>query len=74
MRRVPVGRQRGEMRNNARGRKRIYLTMMGICLLLYVVSWTVIVRFSVTASIVVSIAAMAIPPFAVIVANRGDDT
>jgi Protein of unknown function (DUF3099) len=62
------------MRNNAKSRKRIYLAMMAICLLLYVVSWTVIVRFSTTASIVVSIAAMAIPPVAVIIANRGDDT
>lgn len=61
------------MRKNRRSRVRIYLTMMGICLLLYVLSWTVFVRLSVTTAVVVSIAAMAIPPFAVIIANRGDD-
>lgn len=62
------------MKKDRRSRRRIYLTMMGICLLLYVLSWTVLARLSVTAAVVVSIAAMGIPPFAVIVANRGDDT
>ena len=55
-------------------RRRVYLAMMGTCLLLYLVSWTVLVRLSKTWAIVVSIMAMAIPPFAVIIANRGDDT
>lgn len=56
-----------------RSRRRIYLTMMAVCMTLFLLSWTVIVRFSGTAAAIVSIIALAIPPFAVIVANRGDD-
>jgi hypothetical protein len=55
-----------------RGRRRIYLIMMGTCMSLFLLAWTVIVRFSSTAAAVVSVIALAIPPFAVIVANRGD--
>lgn len=53
-------------------RRRIYLTMMGTCILMFLLSWTVVVRFSPTAAAVLSAAALAIPPFAVIVANRSD--
>lgn len=55
-----------------RRRRRIYLVMMGTCLALFMLSWTVIVRVSGPAATVVSIVALAIPPFAVIIANRGD--
>ncbi|MFL6056283.1 MAG: DUF3099 domain-containing protein [Actinoallomurus sp.] len=55
-----------------RSRRRTYLIMMGVCAVLFLLSWTVIVRFSGIAATVVSIIALAIPPFAVIVANRGD--
>lgn len=53
-------------------RRRTYLIMMGACAVLFLLSWTVIVRFSGTAAAIVSIVALAIPPFAVIVANRSD--
>lgn len=56
-----------------RRRKRIYLTMMGACALLYMLSWTVVVWFSTTWAIVVSLVASVLPPVAVIVANSGDD-
>jgi Protein of unknown function (DUF3099) len=56
-----------------KSRRRTYLVMMGVCLLLYLLSWTVLARFSATAAIVVSISAMAIPPFAAIIANRDGD-
>lgn len=55
-----------------RRRRRIYLALMGICVLLFLLSWTVIVRFSETAAAAVSVVALVIPPFAVIVANRHD--
>ncbi|GAA4587216.1 hypothetical protein GCM10023194_35490 [Planotetraspora phitsanulokensis] len=54
-----------------RNRRRIYFILMGTCLALFVLSGTVIARFSVPAAIAVSIVALAIPPFAVIIANRG---
>jgi ABC-type transport system involved in cytochrome bd biosynthesis fused ATPase/permease subunit len=53
-------------------RRRIYLTMMGLCILMFMLSWTVIVNVSPTAAAVTSVVALAIPPFAVIVANRSD--
>lgn len=53
-------------------RKRLYFVMMGICLLLVVLAWTLIYRFSTTAAVVMSLVALVIPPFAVIVANAGE--
>jgi len=52
-------------------RKRAYLVMMGTCVLLIVLAWTLIWRFSVTAAVVMSAVALAVPPFAAIVANAG---
>jgi Protein of unknown function (DUF3099) len=54
-----------------RTRKRAYFIMMGVCLFLVVLSWTLIYRFSTIAAVVMSTAALAIPPFAAIVANAG---
>lgn len=56
-----------------RRRKRIYLTMMGICALLFMLSWTVVVWFSMTWAIVISLVASVLPPVAVIIANSGED-
>ncbi|GII59801.1 hypothetical protein Pth03_81900 [Planotetraspora thailandica] len=53
-----------------KGRRRIYFALMGTCLLLFLLSGTVIARFSGPAAVAVAIVALAIPPFAVIVANR----
>jgi ABC-type transport system involved in cytochrome bd biosynthesis fused ATPase/permease subunit len=55
-----------------KSRRRTYLMMMSVCIVLFLLSWTVIVRLSVAAAAVTSVVALAIPPFAVIVANRGD--
>jgi hypothetical protein len=55
-----------------RNRRRTYFILMGTCLALFVLAGTVIARFSVPAAIVVFIVALAIPPFAVIIANRGN--
>jgi hypothetical protein len=52
-------------------RKRIYFTMMSVCLVLVVLAWTLIWRYSRTAAVAMSAAAMFIPPFAVIIANAG---
>ncbi|MEV5705247.1 DUF3099 domain-containing protein [Actinoallomurus sp. NPDC052274] len=56
-----------------RSRRRAYLVMMSVCMVLFLLSWTVVVRFSATAAAALTIVAFAIPPVAVIVANRGDD-
>jgi Protein of unknown function (DUF3099) len=52
-------------------RKRAYFVMMGACLLLIVLAWTLIWRFSVTAAVVMSAVALVVPPVAAIVANSG---
>jgi DUF3099 family protein len=52
-------------------RKRVYLIMMGTCVLLIILAWTLIWRFSVTAAVVMSAVALVVPPFAAIVANAG---
>ena len=52
-------------------RKRVYLVMMGVCVLLIVLAWTLIWRYSVTAAVVMSAVALVVPPLAAIVANAG---
>ena len=52
-------------------RKRAYFIMMGVCLVLIVLSWTLIWRFSILAAVIMSVVALFIPPLAVIVANAG---
>ena len=49
--------------------KRLYLMLMAVCIGLFVLSWAVIGRYSTLAAVIVSAVALAIPPFAVIVAN-----
>ena len=53
----------------ARGDKRRYFVLMTICIGLFVSSWAVVDRYSVTAAIILSAVALVIPPFAAIVAN-----
>ena len=53
----------------SRGDKRLYFVLMTICISLFVLSWAVLDRYSTTAAIVVSVVALVIPPFAVIIAN-----
>jgi hypothetical protein len=66
---VPPRRAEGGL--GLRTRKRAYLVMMGVCVLLIVLAWTLIWRYSITAAVVMSVAALVIPPFAAIVANAG---
>lgn len=54
-------------------RKRGYFLLMGVCLTLFVLSWTVVRLYSVVAAVVISVVAMVIPPIAVMVANAGDE-
>ena len=49
--------------------KRVYLVLMAVCIGLFVLSWAVLDRYSATAAVVVSVVALAIPPFAAIIAN-----
>ena len=53
----------------SRGDKRLYFVLMAICIGLFVISWAVLERYSVTAAVIVSVVALAIPPFAAIIAN-----
>jgi len=62
---------RRERRSGLARRKRVYLVMMGTCVLLIILAWTLIWRFSVTAAVVMSAVALVVPPFAAIVANAG---
>jgi Protein of unknown function (DUF3099) len=50
--------------------KRRYFTLMGICVVLFVLSWAVVDRYSVVAAVIMSAVALVIPPTAAIVANR----
>ena len=52
-----------------RNDKRRYFVLMTVCVGLFVVSWAVVARYSVLASVIISLVALAIPPFAAIVAN-----
>ena len=52
-------------------RERAYLILMGTCLLLIVLAWTVIWRYSTVAAVAMSAVALVIPPVAVIIGNAG---
>lgn len=55
-------------------REQVYLAMMGTCLVLVILAWTVVRLFSPGLAIAMSVVAAFIPPFAVMVANaRGRD-
>jgi len=47
---------------------------MSVCLGLLVLSWLVVDRYSVTAAAIMSAVALAIPPFAAIIANAASAT
>ncbi len=53
----------------SRGDKRRYFALMSVCIGLFVLSWAVVDRYSVLAAIIMSAVALAIPPFAAIIAN-----
>jgi hypothetical protein len=53
----------------SRGDKRRYFALMTVCIGLFVISWAVVARYSVLASVIISLVALAIPPFAAIMAN-----
>jgi len=52
-------------------RKRAYFILMGICLVLIVLAWMVIYRYSIIAAVIMSVVALVIPPFAAIIGNAG---
>lgn len=52
-------------------RKRAYFALMGGVLVLIVLAWTLIWRYSVTAAVIMSAVALCVPPFAAIIANSG---
>jgi len=54
--------------------KRLYLVLMAVCIGLFVLSWAVLDRYSVTAAVIVSAVALVIPPVAVIIANAASAT
>lgn len=54
-------------------RNRLYFALMALCVGLFVLSWAVVRVYSVTAAVVMSVVALAIPPIAVIIANAGDE-
>ena len=53
----------------SRGDKRLYFVLMTVCIGPFVLFWAVLDRYSATAAVVVSVVALAIPPFAAIIAN-----
>jgi hypothetical protein len=54
-----------------RTRARAYGIMMGVCLVLLVLAWTLIWRYSTIAAVAMSAVALVIPPVAAIIANAG---
>jgi Protein of unknown function (DUF3099) len=54
-------------------RNRVYFALMALCLGLFISAWAVVRLYSVTAAVVMTVVAVAIPPIAVIIANAGDE-
>lgn len=53
-------------------RQHVYFILMGTCLVLIVLAWTLVWHYSVVAAVAMSAAALIIPPVAVIIANASD--
>lgn len=58
----------------SRGDRRLYFALMATSIGLFVISWALVDRYSTIAAIIISAVALAIPPFAVIVANVASAT
>jgi hypothetical protein len=54
--------------------KTVYFIMMGTCLLLCAIAWTVVYRYSTPGAIAMSAVALVIPPVAAIIANSASAT
>jgi hypothetical protein len=54
-------------------RKQGYFALMGLCLTLFILAWTVVRTVSTTWAVIMSVIAVLIPPIAAIVANAGDE-
>ena len=63
----PPPREPGPL--GVRTRKRAYFILMGVCLVLIVLAWMVVYRYSIIAAVIMSVVALVIPPFAAIVGN-----
>lgn len=55
-------------------RNRAYFLLMGGCIAVVILAWTVVRLFSVTAAIVLSVVVGIVPPVAAMVANAGDES
>lgn len=58
---------------SVRHRRRVYFAIMGPCLTLIIVAWTIVQFFSTTAAVIMSVVAMVMPPAAAIMANAGHE-
>jgi len=50
-------------------RNKLYFILMALCLGLFILAWAVVRLYSVTASVIMTVVALAIPPIAVIIAG-----
>ncbi|MFE0629762.1 DUF3099 domain-containing protein [Streptomyces sp. NPDC058864] len=55
---------------STRRRRRWYYAMMGSCVLLFVLAWSLVRLWSVPVAVGMCVVAMVIPPIAAVVANR----
>jgi hypothetical protein len=53
-------------------RRRAYFLLIGTCIGLITLAWSVVRLLSVTAAVVMSVIAMVIPPIAAFLGNTGD--
>ncbi|MEU9116533.1 DUF3099 domain-containing protein [Streptomyces sp. NPDC048483] len=53
-------------------RHRRYFLLMGVCLVLFLLAWSVVRLWSVPAAVAMCLVAMVIPPVAAIIGNRRD--
>jgi hypothetical protein len=51
-------------------RHRRYFVLMGVCIVLFVLAWSVVRLWSVPAAVAMCVVAMVIPPVAAIIGNR----
>lgn len=71
--RVTASGVRWPQSERLRRRQRWYFTLMGVCLLLIVLAWSLVRLWSITAAVAMSVVAAVLPPIAVLIANWGED-
>jgi len=70
---IKISDVRRSQRDRLRRRRRWYVALMGVCVVLILLAWNLVRLWSTTAAVAMSAVAAVLPPIAAIIANRDED-